>query len=58
MGMEMISISVAGSIPTRGQHFAEINLPFIMKQYKNMYYSKTLFEISGSPISGARRAAF
>ena len=28
-------VGVTGSIPTGGKHFAEINLCFTMKQYKN-----------------------
>ena len=40
-------LSVAGSIPTGGKLFAEINLPFTTKQYKNdkivnfVHYGKT-----------------
>ena len=41
------SVGAAGSIPTGGKLFAEIYLPFTMKQYKNdntanfVYYGKT-----------------
>ena len=41
-------INIAGSIPTGGKYFAEINLLFTMKQYKNdnianfVYYGKLL----------------
>ena len=42
-------LSVVGSIPTRGKHFVEINLPFTMRQHKIdnianfVYYGKTRY---------------
>ena len=47
---------VAGSIPTGGKYFAEINLPFTMKQYKNdnianfVYYEKTRLKLVAAVI--------
>ena len=48
---------MAGSIPTRGKLFAEINLPFTAKQHKNdnianfVYYGKTLLHAREVPIA-------